>query len=213
MTRNRRNPRADRREVLSRIMRLVRAGNWITLDTETTGRELEDQVIEVAICDPLLPELPTRSWLIRPTIPIQEEATQLHGIRLEDLAECPTYAECWPEIEGAINNRKNVMYNADFDFHRLFKSARAHNMKGPRIWTGLCAMHWYAIYHGEPLGYDSYRYQSLENACQQMQIPIEGPLHRAATDACLTAKLLLKLAEIGEEETSSKAGRVQDGSE
>lgn len=187
MTRNRRYPQADRREVLLRVMRLVGAGNWITLDTETTGRELEDQVIEVAICDPLSLELPTRSWLIRPTIPIRGEATRLHGFRLEDLADSPTYKECWPEIEAAINGRKTVMYNAHFDFHRLFMSARAHQMKAPRIWTNLCAMEWYAIYHGKPFGYDGYEYQSLENACLQLEIPIEGPLHRAATDARLTA--------------------------
>lgn len=92
------------------------------------------------------------------------------------------------------------MYNADFDFHRLFMSARAHQMKGPRIWTNLCAMQWYAMYHGKPFGYDGYEYQSLESACQQLEIPIEGPLHRATTDARLTAKLLLKLAAIAERE-------------
>jgi DNA polymerase III epsilon subunit-like protein len=202
MARNRRYPKADREHVLSYIAQLVQAGNWLTLDTETTGRRSEDQVIEVAICEPKLPELPTRSWLIRPTIHIQDEATQLHGIHMEDLADCPTYAECWSEIEAVINGRKTVMYNADFDYHRLFMSARAHNMKRPRIWTGQCAMHWYAIYYGKPFGYDGYEYQSLEDACQQMEIPVEEPLHRAATDARLTAKLLLKLAEIAKCELS-----------
>ena len=69
MTRNRRHPKADREHVLTHIASLVQAGNWITLDTETTGLELEDQVIEVAICDPMLPELPTCTWRIRPTVP------------------------------------------------------------------------------------------------------------------------------------------------
>ncbi len=100
MTRNKRYPKADREEVLYRVARLVRAGKWLTLDTETTGRGLEDQVIEVAVCEPVQPELPTRSWLIRPTVAIQDEAAQVHGLRMEDLAACPTYVEVWPEIEA-----------------------------------------------------------------------------------------------------------------
>jgi len=50
----------------------------------------------------------------------------------------------------------------------------------------------------EPFGYDDYRYQSLEDACRQLEVPIEEPLHHATTDARLTAKLILKLAEIAE---------------
>jgi len=196
MTRNKRYPKADREHVLWRIANLVQAGNWITLDTETTGRGFEDQVIEVAICEPELPELPTRIWRIRPTVAITEEATQVHGIRIEDLEGCPTFADYWPQIEAVINRRKNVMYNAEFDYRMLFMTAHAHHMPRPYLWNGLCAMQWYAIYHGEPFGYDGYKYQSLEEACRQMEIPIEEPLHRAATDAKLTAQLLIKLAEI-----------------
>ncbi len=148
MARNRRYPKADREYILTQIASLVQTGNWLTLDTETTGRSLEDQVIEVAICEPELPDLPTRSWRIRPTIAIQEEATHVHGIRTEDLQRCPTYAECWPEIEATINKRKNVMYNAAFDYRVLSMIARAHHMPRPYIWNGLCAMEWYAVYHG-----------------------------------------------------------------
>lgn len=198
MSRNRRYPKSDREDVLVRVAHLVQSGKWITLDTETTGRGFEDQVIEVAICEPVLPELPTHTWRIRPTIAITEKATEIHGIRIEDLESCPTYAECWPQIEATINKRKNVMYNAEFDYRMLFMSARAHNMSRPYIWTGQCAMQWYAVYHGELFGYDGYKYQSLEDACQQMEVPIEGRLHCAATDAKLTAKLLIKLAEIAQ---------------
>ena len=207
MARNRRYPKADREDALIRIAHLVQSKNWITLDTETTGLCFEDQVIEVAICEPELPDLPTRSWRIRPTVPIKEEATQIHGIRIEDLEGCPTYAECWPEIEAAINRRKNVMYGAEFDYRRLSMTARAYDMPRPSIWTGQCAMQWYAVYHGKPFGFDGYKYQSLEDACVQMEIPIETPLHCAATDARLTAKLLLKLTEIAERDIPHRLWR------
>ena len=59
-------------------------------------------------------------------------------------------------------------------------------------------MEWYAIFYGVPYSYDGYRYQSLEDACKQLEIPTEEPLHSAATDAKLTAKLIIKLAEIAQ---------------
>lgn len=151
MARRKRSPKADREDALDRVARLVRSGRWITLDTETTGLGFEDQVIEVAICEPELPELPTRSWLIRPSVAIQKEATQVHGIHLEDLAECPTYAEIWPEVEAVINKRMNVMYNAEFDYFHLCRSARlwhevAVPLDGAMRHALVCYFSWRAIW-------------------------------------------------------------------
>lgn len=74
-------------------------------------------------------------------------------------------------------------------------------------------MHWYATFHGVPFGFDSYQFQSLEAACKQMEIQIERPLHRAATDARMTAKLILKMAEIAERELPSWRWELINGRE
>jgi DNA polymerase-3 subunit epsilon len=129
---------------LSRSHQLVSSGNWLVLDTETTGLGAFDQVIEVSLCDP---ELHIATWRIQPTVPIQEEATFLHGMTEADLAHAPTYAEIWPVIEQHIARRVTVMWNAEFDYHRLARSARAHQMKRPGIDHRWCVMTWFAQFY------------------------------------------------------------------
>ncbi|GHO64374.1 hypothetical protein KSC_032660 [Ktedonobacter sp. SOSP1-52] len=188
-------PAADRSHVLWRVATIVEAHKWCALDVETTGLGMKDQVIEVGVCGP---DLIPHSWRIRPTVPVTPEATAIHGITDADLEQCPTYPEIWPDILTHIAGRKTVMYHADFDYAMLRHSARAFALRPPEIWQGQCVMNWYAVVHGEPRGFADYRSQSLHTACQCLGIslPQGGHLHSAATDALLTAHVMLRLADL-----------------
>ena len=65
----------------------------LVLDTETTGTDpRRDQIIELSIQSGLTNASPTKTWRIKPTVPIHPEAQALHGIGMNDLAECKPFA-------------------------------------------------------------------------------------------------------------------------
>ena len=93
----------------------------LVLDVETTGKErATDQIIEMCIRFGLGPDAESRTWRIRPEVPIHPEAVAVHGITMEDLAACPLFvdvvAEFLPLIVGAD---VLVGYNVAFDLDML----------------------------------------------------------------------------------------------
>lgn len=90
---------------------------WVSIDTETTGRTAgTDRVIEVGLAFFERGELvDEKGWLIHPEQPIPADATQVHGITDDDVAEAPTFAEVLPEMLVALQGALPLAYNADFD--------------------------------------------------------------------------------------------------
>ncbi len=96
--------------------------NWAAmpvafLDTETTGTDSRvDRVIEVGIVRGEHGEIQSHhSWLINPGMPIPKESTDVHGIKDEDVADKPSFAEVLPEIIEALRGAIPAAYNATFD--------------------------------------------------------------------------------------------------
>jgi DNA polymerase-3 subunit epsilon len=98
----------------------------IIFDCETTGTDrTHDQIIELCIqrglteheddapCD-------RRTWRIKPAVAIHPGAQAVHGIKQEDLAGCPTFAEVAAEIAAAFATADVVVgYNIIFDIDML----------------------------------------------------------------------------------------------
>jgi DNA polymerase-3 subunit epsilon len=103
------------------------SGAWIDfpiafIDTETTGRDAQiDRLVEVGI---VIGKggviLERKSWLINPGLPIPAETTAVHGIKDEDVADKPTFAEIAHEILAALGDAIPAAYNAAFDRAFLF---------------------------------------------------------------------------------------------
>jgi DNA polymerase III subunit epsilon len=94
----------------------------IVFDTETTGIDAsKDQVIELCIMpigehpDGLAQE--PRTWRIYPDkARITPEAQEVHGISMEDLAECPTFALLANELHKIFSEADvYIGYNVQFD--------------------------------------------------------------------------------------------------
>lgn len=87
---------------------------WLSLDIETTGADPDTaEPVEIGLvwmqgCV----TLKVRRYLVKPPIPIPEEASAIHGIRDEDVVNQPTMAELAPDIIEAINEAAVVVgYN------------------------------------------------------------------------------------------------------
>lgn len=105
-------------DALYEARELVRKGDYVVFDTETTG--LRGQIIEWGICSPTGDIL--SQGRCKPTILIEPGAQAVHGISDEELADCPTFDQIALELFSHMQDKTIVGYNVSFDTSRFFTS-------------------------------------------------------------------------------------------
>ncbi len=90
-------------------------------DVETTGTDRRrDQVIELCMQLGLEGEHGVRTWRFKPTVTIHPGAQAVHGISIEDLADCPAFATRCDEITAMFARADVIIgYNLAFDIDML----------------------------------------------------------------------------------------------
>jgi DNA polymerase III subunit epsilon len=93
----------------------------IVFDCETTGIDFtRDQVIELCVQHGLDDRAHSRTWRIKPSVPIHPAAQAVHGITMDELASCPSFAEYADEIAMVFAQADVVVgYNLSFDIDML----------------------------------------------------------------------------------------------
>jgi DNA polymerase-3 subunit epsilon len=93
----------------------------VIFDCETTGTDrLTDQVIELCIQRGLDDAAQSQTWRIRPSVPIHPGAQAVHGITLDDLADCPAFGEVADQIAAVFADADVIVgYNIAFDIDML----------------------------------------------------------------------------------------------
>ncbi|MCU0466818.1 MAG: 3'-5' exonuclease [Anaerolineae bacterium] len=195
---------ARARAVLARPFRLI--------DSETTGLEDNSELLSFAVIDQTGAVL--LSSRIRPQNPIPEDATAIHGIRDEDVADAPRFIDVYPAIFKALDARRWVGYNVNYDMERLrFECARARVLmpRPPRgrwpndlgfdspEWVDVMGM--FAEFYGERHDYfQSYTWKKLTTAARYIgerhfDLETDTTLaHDALADAVMTLKVLKGMA-------------------
>lgn len=176
------------------------AEKLLYLDTETTGLEHHDEIIEIAIMDD--DGQPVINSLVKPAkARVSDSARRVHHISDSDLVTAPTLAMLWPQIEQVTFQRSVLIYNKDFDLGKLRRSLWANGVTLPNRPEGdlgffpWCVMNLYAEYWGEWNSYrQSYRWQTLDRAVRQCGIK-QVQDHRALGDCQLTRLVLHHMAE------------------
>lgn len=189
------------------------AAQWLELkpvflDTETTGLGDDAQVCDLAVV-----------WyngavlfdsLIKPTIPIPTEASNIHGISDDMVKDAPDLPEVMRWLDRVLVGLPVIVYNLSFDTRIIEQSAKAHDLDFAPWWQARpsesltefyrrtdrwhCAMNAYAQYYGDWNDYhQSYRWQKLERAARQCG-HIPGNIHRARVDAELTRQVVMYMA-------------------
>lgn len=87
------------------------------LDVETTGKDpAVERIVEVGIVRSVGGEIVAKqSWLINPGRPIPREASEVHKIKDEDVADAPAFADVAPAIVEYFKGHIPAAYNASFD--------------------------------------------------------------------------------------------------
>jgi DNA polymerase-3 subunit epsilon len=166
----------------------------VYLDTETTGLNPSDEIIEISIVDhdgKVLLET-----LVRPSQPIPPDATRIHGITNEETQAARTWPVIWPEVRSILFERVVVIYNQEFDLRMMAQSHARYRLPWKEHFNTFDLLKLYAEYRGE---WDprrrSYRYHSLDAAGKQCGIVLQNA-HRATADTLLTRALLRYIAGI-----------------
>lgn len=169
--------------------RKIIAERPVYLDTETTGLDSSAEIVDIAIIDSDGTEL--MNTLIHPMSSIPKQATNIHGIRNEDVTNAPTFADIQLNIGSLLYDRLVVIYNRNFDLRLIEQSAKA-NLEFPLT---RCAMTLYAQFYGDWNEYhQSYRWQKQSDAAKQLGIEIPADSHRAAADANLCRLIIEAMA-------------------
>ena len=165
---------------------------YAVFDCETTGTDpRRDEIVSLAVVrlDANGVEAARYARLVRPSRSIPAEATAVHGIADEDVAEAPRFTEIADELLGLLREAVFVAHNVRFDLPML-----QHAFSGAgvdyRPDAVACTLEAFRLL--EPLA-DNHR---LESICERRGIALQGA-HEATGDVLATVALLRVLLEEG----------------
>ena len=189
-----------------------RAGRYIVLDTETTGLNLNDHVVELGAHEVINGRLTGCQFhiYIRPRIKMSEEVINIHGITNE------FYDDFYKDIYS--NDKQNLInfikwvgnslifaHNASFDMSAInveLKNWGINELPAKRF---RCSMKMFKDVVGriEHNYYD--KYVCLEKCCEYFGLKANNNCyHNALFDAFMTARLVCKLYELIENDSRFK---------
>lgn len=180
--------------------------NLVVFDTETT--DLDGEIIEIGLVDGRGNILMDQR--VRPHWPIHPKAFEAHGITADELKDCPTFGQVWPQLRDLLEGRRVVVYNAQFDYRRICTSLDVDTPGweagdgGPsedlrRYWALRfgCVMKAYAPIHGAYSDWGGYRWAKLARACEVRGVDTSDlRAHSAVGDALATLRLIRATAEL-----------------
>jgi len=145
---------------------------------------------------------PVLDSLVKPTIPIPTEATEIHGITDDMVKDAPAWPELHDQFCDLVEGRTVVIYNSRYDTGLLKATAQKHDLVKPedRFDTLLhgfnhCAMLHYAAFYNEwDDNRGNYRWQRLGNAARQCGVSADDA-HRALADCRMTLGVLQFMAD------------------
>lgn len=169
------------------------AARWIAdkpvyIDTETTGLEKTDEIVEISIVD--FDGSVLFSSLVKPSKPIPAEASRIHGITNEMVASVQSWLILWPTIRNFLYGRTIAAYNAPFDMRMMQQSHNAYKFPWRENFKVIDVLPLYSDYRGvwNPVR-GSMKYFKLEEAGAFFSIALPNA-HRSTADSLLTRAVL-----------------------
>lgn len=167
----------------------LRALPVAVVDTETTSLHTDKaSIIDIGVIHTTLggtddPRIALSS-LVKPSQPVPEESTRIHGITDADVAGAPTWAELVGQVAEACAGRLVVAFNAPYDFQVMRnENARVGAAAPDWPWLDLLVVRKATKTRGRP--------GRLTEIAVEYGIDLDA--HGACGDALVTALLLTPL--------------------
>lgn len=184
---------SNNEEISTHAAKII-ASKPVYLDTETTGLEKQDEIVEISILD--FDGTTLLQSYVRPLNPLTTAATKIHGITNAMVANAPTWPALWPQIRGVLFSRPVAAYNAPFDLRMMQQSHSRYKIPWREAFEWVDVMILFSNYRGvwDPLR-RSMKYFSLADAGKHFNITLPNS-HRASADALLARAVLHCLAGV-----------------
>lgn len=180
---------------INNLVKVIKSGDYVVLDTETTGLDRTAEVVQIAVVNSAGTVL--MDTLVRPVKPIPVAATRIHGITNEMVATAPCFGEIMLQLTKILAGRNVIVYNAVYDRKMLHQSAEAtviQKVEWKEVATWYCAMEAFAEIYGEWNSYrESYVWQKLSTAARYYSIPVQDA-HSALGDCLATLAVCKAMA-------------------
>jgi DNA polymerase III epsilon subunit-like protein len=163
------------------------ADGFLALDLETTGLDARrDSIVSLAMI-PFIEGSPRPGHvtLVCPGRPIPAQATAIHGLTDEMVADAPSADRVMRDIEGLLDRRIIVGHGVDFDLAVLGRARRACGLPA-LVNTALDTQRLTAVLRP---GWFEY---SLESVAEHLGVEVVDR-HTAVGDALTAGRVLLKL--------------------
>lgn len=185
---------------LKNLVQVVQGGDFIILDTETTGLYATAEICQIAIINSS--SITLLDTLVKPTRPIPSDATRIHGITNDQVKDAPGWMEINERVWELIQGQTVIVYNADYDFRLIVQSEQSCEPLALSDWHTIkwvCAMEAYAEHVGDWNDYHgNYRWQKLIDAAREAKYRLPDGVHphSAAADCLMTLAVCRFLAQV-----------------
>lgn len=154
----------------------------LILDTETTGLDPDDEVIEIALID--MQGNTLLNTTVKPSRPYgkDNEAAKIHGIPYESLLHSPSWPDVQEQLLNQTRGRPILIYNAAFDTRLMNQSAYLHDYYEVE-YNAVCMMKLYSEWFALHTRSERRRHR-LIHAAEYCGVAVKNA-HRALDD-CLT---------------------------
>jgi DNA polymerase-3 subunit epsilon len=183
--------RADDKRAAAEWARELLEGEFVILDTETTGFGEEDEIVQIGIIDQA--GAVVLDQLIKPEHPILN--SQYHGITDETVKDAPHFPEVYEQLKAVLGTHRVVAYNADYDWRMLAQVCDRHGLERVIAQESFSAMEWYAQFNGE---WNAHHGNCRWKKCEAMAtfgLSFEGQEHNAVADARATLAVIRTMAQ------------------
>jgi DNA polymerase III epsilon subunit-like protein len=164
----------------------------VYLDTETTGLDRDDEIVEISIVDFDGKTLFTS--LVKPSKSIPADAQRIHHISNADVASAPAWPILWPNIRSFLYGRMIAAYNTSFDLRMMQQSHSRYNLTWRESLRSFDVLTIFSDFRGvwDPVR-RSMKYFKLEEAGAFFNISLMNT-HRSEADALLVRAVLHSIA-------------------
>ena len=194
---------------LEEFKQVIGSGDYVILDTETTGLR-DAEIIQIAIISSNGEVL--LDTLIKPIRPIPQDAIRIHGITNEMVADKLGIMYFYDQIRQLLSGRNVIVFNVAYDKQILYDSLQIANIQEVN-WDQeskwFCAMEAFSELKGEwNAKRKSYKWQSLSKACDYYNLPIIDA-HNALGDCLLTLQVCKSMIGVNVSNTVNFTNNTQ----
>ncbi len=106
---------------------LENKNDYIIMDTECSGFQQDDEIIEIAIID--MDGKVLLNQRFKPGKAISVQMIEIHEIDNDMVADSPAFKDEWEKISSILKDKKLIMYNGDFDIEMLKNTLKKYEIE------------------------------------------------------------------------------------